>query len=84
MPRKPKEGLLVIMQNPYYSAFVTLSLVALVEIIFSVSPLIILPIIFVAYLCLTTIIVSDAEPFLKKACEKFRRRALSKRRKKSW
>ena len=63
------------MKNSYYTAFVTLSLMALTVEIFALSPAIMLPLLFCAFLSLTLVLGFGAEPYFKKQYKKVRRYA---------
>ena len=63
------------MKNSYYTAFVTLSLMALAVEVFALSPAIMLPLLFCAFLSLTLVLGFGAEPYFKKQYNKVRRYA---------
>ena len=63
------------MKNSYYTAFVTLSLMALAVEIFALSPAIMLPLLFCAFLSLTLVLGFGVEPYFKKQYNKVRRYA---------
>lgn len=63
------------MKNSYYTAFVTLSLMALAVEIFALSPAIMLPLLFCAFLSLTLVLGFGAEPYFKKQYNRVRRYA---------
>jgi membrane protein implicated in regulation of membrane protease activity len=63
------------MKNSYYTAFVTLSLMALAVEVFALSPATMLPFLFCAFLSLTLVLGFGAEPYFKKQYNKVRRYA---------
>jgi hypothetical protein len=63
------------MKDSYYTAFVTLSLMALMVEVFALSPATMLPLIFCVFLSLTLILGFGAEPYFKKQYNKVRRYA---------
>ena len=63
------------MKNSYYTAFVTLSLMALAVEVFALSPAIMLPLLFCAFLSLTLVLGFGAEPYFKKQYNRVRRYA---------
>ena len=62
------------MKNSYYTAFVTLSLMALM-VEGALSPATMLPLIFCVFLSLTLVLGFGAEPYFKKQYNKVRRYA---------
>ena len=63
------------MKDSYYTAFVTLSLMALTVEVFALSPATMLPFLFCAFLSLTLVLGFGAEPYFKKQYNKVRRYA---------
>ena len=63
------------MKNSYYTAFVTLSLMALTVEVFALSPATMLPLLFCAFLSLTLVLGFGVEPYFKKQYNKVRRYA---------
>ena len=63
------------MKNSYYTAFVTLSLMALAVEVFALSPAIMLPLLFCAFLSLALVLTFGAESYFKKQYNKVRRYA---------